>query len=79
MCTALPFGVSIVFPALFLGVKKLTKEDVRATAFSIFYGAMIIGAIIGGPLVDGIRHDYKNTSFTYTHTNSETGLDEDRE
>jgi len=40
---------------------------------------MVLGAVLGGPLVDWIRHDYKQTSFTYTHTNEETGQEEERE
>ena len=78
MTTFLPFGVSIVFPGLILGVKKLTREDARATGFSIFYGAMMVGAIFGGPAVDWIRHDYKTTTWHYKHTNVETGNEEDR-
>jgi fucose permease len=61
MTTVLPLGISIVFPALILGVKRLTKENARPIGFNIFYGAMVLGAIVGGPLVDFIRSDYKNT------------------
>jgi len=56
-----------------LGVKRLTKEDARPIAFNIFYGAMVLGAIFGGPIVDFIRHDYKTTTWMYHHTNIETG------
>jgi len=73
MTTVLPLGISIVFPALILGVKRLTKENARPIGFNIFYGAMVLGAIIGGPLVDYIRHDFKSTSYIYHHTNRETG------
>jgi hypothetical protein len=73
MSTILPFGISIVFPALILGVKRLTKEDARPIGFNIFYGAMVLGAIFGGPIVDFIRHDYKETTWMYHHTNIETG------
>jgi MFS family permease len=69
MCTLAPFGISIVFPCLILGIKKLTHENVRPFAFSLFFGAMIIGAIFGGPIVDLIRHDYKTSTFHYTHHN----------
>lgn len=78
MVTLLPFGVSIIFPSSTLGVKKLTFEETRPTGFSIFYGAMVLGAIFGGPAVDWIRHDYKTTTWHYTHTNVETGEPEDR-
>ena len=78
MVTFLPFGVSIVFPCLILGVKKLTTEEVRPTGFGIYYGAMVLGAIFGGPAVDWIRHDYKTTTWHYSHTNVETGEQEDR-
>lgn len=73
MTTVLPLGISIVFPALILGVKRLTKENARPIGFNIFYGAMVLGAIVGGPLVDYIRHDFKSTAYVYHHTNKETG------
>jgi len=78
MVTIGPFGISIVFPCLLLGVKKLTREDVRPTGFSIFYGAMVLGAIFAGPAVDWIRQDYKTTTWHYKHTNVENGEEEDR-
>ena len=56
-----------------LAVKRLTKESARPLAFSIFFGAMILGAVFGGPIVDWIRHDYKHASITYTHENQENG------
>ena len=55
MLTVIPMGISIVFPSLMLGVKRLTKEDARPIGFNIFYGAMVLGAIFGGPIVDLIR------------------------
>lgn len=73
MTTVIPLGISITFPALILGVKRLTKEDARPIGFNIFYGAMVLGAIFGGPIVDYIRHDYKTTTWMYHHTNVETG------
>jgi len=78
MTTLAPLGISIVFPALLLGVKRLTFENSRPYAFSVFFGAMIIGAILGGPVVDWIRHDYKTTTWHYTHHNDELDRDEDR-
>lgn len=78
MVTILPFGGSIVFPCIMLGVKKLTLDSGRTLAFSFFYGAMIIGAILGGPIVDLIRHDYKYTTWEYSHINEETGTEEVR-
>jgi len=58
MCTISPFGISIIFPCLVLGIKKLTPSGaVRGLAFSLFYAFMILGALIGGPLVDFIRRD----------------------
>ena len=78
MVTVLPLGISIIYPVLVLGVKRLCFENARPQAFSLFYAAMIIGAIVGGPIVDWIRHDYKQTSFKYQHTNAETGEEEDR-
>lgn len=79
MLTILPFAISLVYPVLLLGVKRLTKENARPLAFSIFFGSMILGAVFGGPIVDWIRHDYKHSSITYTHSNSETGRDQERE
>lgn len=78
MVTVIPLGISIVFPSLMLGVKRLTREDARPIGFNIFFGAMVLGAIFGGPIVDFIRSDYKTTKFTYHHTNIETGRDEQR-
>ena len=78
MLTVIPMGISIVFPSLMLGVKRLTKEDARPIGFNIFYGAMVLGAIFGGPIVDLIRQDYKSTTFNYHHTNIETGREEER-
>ena len=77
MTTIGPLGISILFPVLILGVKKLTKENARPQAFSFFYGAMILGAVVRGPIVDLLRLG-KSTRFTYTHTNEETGEHEDR-
>ena len=79
MLTILPFAISIIFPILVLATKRLTKENARPLAFSIFFGAMILGAVFAGPIVDWIRHDYKHSSVTYDHTNSETGKEEPRE
>lgn len=79
MLTILPFAISIIFPILVLAVKRLTKESARPLAFSIFFGAMILGAVFGGPIVDWIRHDYKHSSITYTHENQENGKKQDRE
>ena len=67
--TLMPFAISIIFPVLVLAVKKLTKTSARPQAFSIFYGAMILGAVFAGPVVDWIRHDYKHSSVTYNHKN----------
>jgi hypothetical protein len=78
MCTIAPLGISIIFPSLILGVKRLTKLDARAMGFSVFYAFMIIGAIFGGPVVDWVRHDYKTTTWEYVHENAETGKDETR-
>ena len=62
MCTIAPFGISIIFPCLLLGVKKLTEPGpVRSFAFSIFYAFMVLGALLGGPLVDFIRRDIGKT------------------
>ena len=79
MLTVGPLGVSILFPVLTLGVKKLTLESGRPQGFSIFYAAMVVGLIFAGPMVDFIRHDYKMTSVTYHHTNKETGEEEERQ
>ena len=67
MLTIAPLGISIIFPCLLLGIKKLTSEDSRPIAFSVFYGAMVLGAVFGGPIVDWIRYDYKHSSVTYHH------------
>lgn len=79
MITIVPLSISLIYPGLILGVKKLTFPDARPQAFAIFYGAMILGAVFGGPIVDWIRQDYKHSSVTYTHTNAETGREEERE
>jgi len=73
MVTIIPFGASIVFPCVMLGVKKLTLESGRPQAFSFFYASMISGAILGGPLVDLIRYDFKYSVWEYSHINEETG------
>ena len=39
---------------------------------------MISGAILGGPIVDLIRHDFKYTTWEYSHINEETGKEEVR-
>ena len=39
---------------------------------------MITGAILGGPIVDLIRHDFKYTTWEYSHINEETGQEEVR-
>jgi Na+/glutamate symporter len=78
MTTIAPLAISIIFPALVLGVKKLTFEDSRPFAYSVFFGFMVIGVIFGGPIVDWIRHDYKTTTWHYTHHNDELDRDEDR-
>ena len=79
MLTILPFSISLIFPALVLAVKRLTRENARPLAFSIFFGSMILGAVFGGPIVDWIRHDYKHASVRYTHDNQELGKEEERE
>lgn len=62
MCTISPFGISIAYPCSVLGVKKLTHDGpVRALSFSIFYAMMILGALLGGPIVDFIRRDIGKT------------------
>ena len=78
MCTLAPLGISIVFPCLILGVKKLTNEVNRPFGFQLFFAATITGAIFGGPIVDWVRHDYKYTTWHYTHHNDELDRDEDR-
>lgn len=79
MLTVLPFSISLIFPTLLLSVKRLTFQKSRPLAFSIFFGAMILGAVFGGPIVDWIRHDYKHASVSYSHSNGETGTDQTRE
>lgn len=79
MLTLFPFAISLIFPTLVLAVKRLTLESARPLAFSIFFGAMILGAVFGGPIVDWIRHDYKHSSVTYKHENQESGKEQDRE
>ena len=79
MCTISPFGISLIFPCLILGVKKLTTNGpLRNLSFSIFYGFMVFGALLGGPIVDFIRRDIGKTQFEYYHTNVETGKVEKR-
>ena len=78
MTTLLAFGGSIIVPSAMVGVKKLTYESGRVQGFSYFYGVMIVGVILGGPIVDLIRHGYKFTTFEYTHVNEETGVEETR-
>ena len=79
MLTIFPFAISLIFPTLILAIKKLTKENARPLAFSIFFGAMILGAVFAGPIVDWIRHDYKHASVSYSHHHIETDRDQDRE
>jgi MFS family permease len=79
MCTISPFGISIIFPCLVLGVKKLTNTGaIRSLSFSVFYAFMVLGALLGGPIVDFIRRDIGKTQFEYFHTNVETGKIEKR-
>ena len=79
MCTISPFGVSIIFPTLVLAVKKLSHPGaMRSLAFNFYYGFMVFGALLGGPLVDFIRRDIGKTQFEYLHTNVETGAIEKR-
>jgi len=73
MLTILPFAIALIFPVLILAVKRLTLTNTRPLAFSIFFGAMILGAAFGGPIVDWIRHDYKYASVSYKHKSDETG------
>jgi len=79
MCTLSPFGISILFPCQVLGIKKLTNVGpVRNLSFSMFYAFMVLGAMMGGPIVDFIRRDIGKTQFEYLHTNVETGKIEKR-
>lgn len=79
MCSISPFGISIIFPCLVLGVKKLTHEGpFRKQCFSIYFGFMVIGGVLGGPIVDFIRRDIGKTQIEYLHTNVETGKIEKR-
>lgn len=78
MVTLLPFGASLIFPCAMLGVKKLTHENARPMGFSIFYAVMIAGAVLGGPLVDLIRFQFKMTTWEYGHVNEESGKEEVR-
>jgi hypothetical protein len=78
MLTIFPFGISLICPALILGIKRITLKSGRDLGFSIFYAAMILGAVFGGPIVDWIRHDYKQTSWEYIHINDLTGKEETR-
>jgi predicted MFS family arabinose efflux permease len=58
MCTISPFGISIIFPCLVLGVKKLSDNgSFRSISFSFYYAFMVLGALLGGPIVDFIRRD----------------------
>ena len=77
LTTVGPLGLAIIFPVLLLGTKKLTRESVRTQAFSFLQGAMILGAVLAGPIVDLLRLS-KTTTFEYTHTNTLTGEDENR-
>ena len=62
MCTISPFGISILFPCLVLGVKKLTlKGTFRNLSFYVFYAFMVLGGLLGGPIVDFIRRDVGKT------------------
>ena len=79
LVTIAPFSISILIPVLTLGIKKLTSETNRPYAFSIYMGAMVLGAIFGGPIVDWIRADFKTTTWNYTHHNLETDADEERQ
>lgn len=45
----------------------------RILSFNIYYGAMILGGVLGGPIVDYIRRDIGKTQFEYYHTNIVTG------
>ncbi len=54
MLTVMPLGISIIFPSLVLAVKRLCKENARPQAFSTFYAAMILGAVLGGWLDDRV-------------------------
>jgi hypothetical protein len=60
-------------------VKKLTNDGpFRKLCFSIYFGFMVIGGVLGGPIVDYIRRDIGKTQFEYLHTNVETGKIEKR-
>lgn len=62
MCSIHPFGISIIFPCLVLGVKKLSNDGpFRKLCFSIYFGFMVIGGVLGGPIVDYIRRDIGKT------------------
>lgn len=62
-----------------MGVKKLTYiGPMRILAFNLYYGAMIFGAMIGGPIVDFIRRDIGKVQFEYLHTNIDNGKMEKR-
>jgi hypothetical protein len=39
---------------------------------------MVLGALLGGPIVDFIRRDIGKMQFEYLHTNVETGHSEKR-
>jgi predicted MFS family arabinose efflux permease len=79
MCTISPFGISIIFPCLVLGVKNLSNAGpMRTFAFNMFFASMVLGALLGGPIIDYIRRDVGKTQFEYLHTNAETGKMEKR-
>ena len=62
MCSISPFGISIIFPCQVLGIKKLTDEGpFRKLSFSIYFGFMVLGGVLGGPIVDFIRKDIGKT------------------
>jgi MFS family permease len=62
MCSISPFGISIIFPCLVLGVKRLSGDGpFRKLCFSIYFGFMVIGGVLGGPIVDYIRRDIGKT------------------
>ncbi len=47
--------LSIDVPVMTLGIKKCTIGKQRSLAFSLFYGMLIIGLFLSGPLVDFVR------------------------
>lgn len=78
MCTIAPLAISILFPVLLLAIKKLTFENARPLAFSLYYGAMVLGAVFGGPIIDFIRAEFKQTNYNYDHYNAELDTEEER-